>query len=287
VSAEPADLPFTRVAVIGLGLMGGSLAMALRGKCARLFGADPDPRTVELALHNGVVEEADTDPAQILPFADLVVLAAPVRAILGLLSVLDHLHPGPAVVLDLGSTKREITAAMAGLPERFDPVGGHPMCGKEKFGLAFAEAGLFRGAPFALMTLPRTSRRAMGLAEELAHAVDALPLWMNPESHDRYTAASSHLPYLVANALAGATPMEAKLLVGTGFRSTSRLAGSSPAMMLDILTTNRENILAGLDRFSEQLGLLRDCLVSGDEARLAAILEKNKACYEGLLGGNS
>lgn len=287
MSAEPSDLPFTRVAVIGLGLMGGSLAMALRGKCARLLGADPDPQTVELALHNGVVEEADTDPGRILPSAGLVIFAAPVRAILGLLGVLDQLHPGPAVVMDLGSTKREVTAVMSRLPERFDPVGGHPMCGKEKYGLAFAEAGLFCGAPFALVALPRTSRKAMGLAEELAHTIDAVPLWMNPESHDRWTAASSHLPYLVANALAGATPAEAKLLIGTGFRSTSRLAGSSPEMMLDILTTNRENILTGLDRFSEQLALLRECLASGDDARLASALEKNKGCYENLLGGKS
>jgi len=285
VSAEPIDLPFTRVAVVGLGLMGGSLAMALRGRCPRILGADADESCVQLALQNGVIDEGNVDPARILPAADLVILAAPVRAILRLLGDLDHLHPGSAVVIDLGSTKREITAAMAELPARFDPVGGHPMCGKEKSGLTYAEAGLFHGAPFALVSLPRTSQRAMHLAEELAHTVCAQPLWMNADAHDRWTAATSHLPYLVANALVGSTPLDAQLLVSSGFRSTARLAGSRPEMMGDILATNREYILAGLERFRSQLDQLGQLIQTGDDARLLNHLEQNESRYEALTGG--
>jgi prephenate dehydrogenase len=121
--SAPLELAHCRVAVIGLGLMGGSLALALRGQCNSLLGVDVDPEIVALALKRGIVDKASTDLSTILPGADLVVLAAPVLAILNLLKGLPQAHPGRAVVLDLGSTKARILEAMNGLPERFDPIG--------------------------------------------------------------------------------------------------------------------------------------------------------------------
>ncbi len=257
---DPAFISTARVAVLGLGLMGGSLAMALHGKCAVLLGIDPDESALSLALGRGYVDKASTDPAELLPEADIIVLAAPIHAILAMLEALPGLHPGQAVVLDLGSTKKEITLAMDNLPGRFDVIGGHPICGKEKSGLENADASLYQGAPFVLTPLPATTPAAKATALELVQAVGGRPLWLDPETHDRWIAFTSHLPYILALALATSTPSEAASLVGPGFRSTSRVAATPASIMLDILATNRSNILASIDLFREQMDILEACL---------------------------
>jgi prephenate dehydrogenase len=272
-AAEPPFFGCDRLAILGLGLMGGSLAMALRGHCAGLLGIDPDPAAVQLALEKGVVGRAATDPAELLAEAEVIILAAPVNTILELLQILPELHPGPAVVLDLGSTKSRIVEAMEKLPERFDPIGGHPMCGKERSGLANADPALFRGAPFAFTPLARTRPGARKFASTLAQALGANPLWLDPATHDRWVAATSHLPYLVSNALAACTPLEAAPLVGSGFRSATRLAPTSASMMLDILMTNRENVLAALGSFRQQLAQVESLLTACDYPALQEILE--------------
>ncbi len=256
-----------RITIVGLGLMGGSLAQALRGRCAALYGADPDRATQHLAQAKGIVDAISADPAD-LPPADILVLAAPVRAILALLRTLPQWHPAPAIVVDLGSTKRAITSAMADLPVQYDPVGGHPMCGKEVGSLANADPLLYQGAPFAFTLLSRTSLRARQMAVQLATAVYAQPLWLDPETHDRWVAATSHVPYLIANALAAATPVEVSPLVGPGYRSTTRVAASSQQMMLDILFTNREQVLAALAQFRARLDALEADLTAADETAM-------------------
>ncbi len=175
-----------RIAILGLGLMGGSLALALRGKCAALLGIDPDPRVIQFALERRIVDRGAAHPAELLSQADLIVLAAPVRAILNILRSLPDLHPNPAMVLDLGSTKVEIAAALAGLPERFEAVAGHPFCGKETSSIEHAEARLYQSAPFVLVELPNSTPRACELALELVEAIGAQPLWLDAETHDRW-----------------------------------------------------------------------------------------------------
>jgi prephenate dehydrogenase len=250
----------TRLAILGLGLMGGSLALALRGKCARLLGMDQDAATLALAAQTGLVDKLSANPAEILAEADLIVLAMPVRAILAFLQDLPNLHPGPAVVLDLGSTKAAIAAAMARLPARFNPIGGHPMCGKERSGLALADPGLYEQAPFALTPLPRTTPGGRGLAEALVRAAGARPVWVDAETHDLWVAATSHLPYLLACALAAATPEEAAPLIGPGYRGASRLSVSPVEMMMDILSTNRAPVLAAVSRMRSELEGIEACL---------------------------
>jgi prephenate dehydrogenase len=271
------SLSSTRIAIIGLGLMGGSLALALHGKCAGLLGADPDPQTIDLARRSGLCDKIATDPAIILPEADMVILATPVGEILKLVQQLPDLYPRPGVVMDIGSTKVEICQALAGLPERYDVIGGHPMCGREKLGLANAEAGLFSGAVFGLTPLKRTSSHARSLVEGLVVKIGARPLWLDPETHDRWVAATSHLPYLVSVALCLATSKEASSLVGPGFLSSSRLAATPHSMMLDVLLTNRENILIALNRFRSQLDTLEGVLVQTDPAKLSDVLTQGRA----------
>jgi prephenate dehydrogenase len=264
--------------------MGGSMALALRGKVASILGIDPDRRTLDLALQIGAVDEASEHAASLLPGADVVILAAPVRAILSLLNELPGLHPGSAIVMDIGSTKARIIQAMQALPERFDPVGGHPMCGKERSSLANAEAALFQGATFAFIPLARTSLRARSLAGQLAEAIGARPLWLEADTHDRWVAATSHLPYLVANALAAATPAEVAPLIGPGFRSTARLAPSALDVMIDTLESNRPNVLESLRRFQDRLKIIEEKLSRNDESELRHLLFQGAQNYEELIG---
>jgi prephenate dehydrogenase len=283
-------LSASRVVLWGLGLMGGSLAMALNGKCCGLVGIDADPATVAQARERKIVdaawhvEEALSRPGDILAGADLIVLATPVRTILSVLGDLPALCPGPAVILDMGSTKRQIVAAMDRLPARFDPVGGHPMCGKEKNSLQYADAGIYRDAVFALVGLERTSERARRLVTEMVQAVGARSMWMGAEEHDRRVAATSHVPFLLASALARATPAEAAALVGPGFRSASRLAGSSAGMMVDILATNTDNVLAALRSVRSVIEEYESLLVEGSLVGLAAGFEEGSRCYRELTG---
>ncbi|HEX7596641.1 MAG TPA: prephenate dehydrogenase dimerization domain-containing protein, partial [Polyangia bacterium] len=132
---------------------------------------------------------------------------------------------------------------------------------------------LFRGAPFAFTPLARTRPAARQFAAALAQAIGAAPLWLDPVTHDRWVAASSHLPYLAANALAACTPLEAAPLVGSGFRSATRLAPTPPGIMLDILMTNRENVLAALGSFRQQLAQVESLLAACDYPALREVLE--------------
>ena len=280
---DPEDLASCQVAIVGLGLMGGSLAMALRGKCAKLLGVDSDIGTLSLALERKIVDQVADHPGELLPEADLVILATPVRVIIEYLGNLSTLHPGRACILDIGSTKTEILQAMQGLPDRFDPIGGHPICGKERSSLAYADPVLYQGARFVFVPLFRTSKRALSLATQIADAIRAIPLWIDPETHDRWVAATSHLPYLLSSLLASATPLEAQPLVGPGFRSTTRLAGSSPEMMLDILATNRLHVLKRLEYFRQQLESVEESLAQSDWTTLKNLLVEGAACYEELI----
>lgn len=282
---EPDFSTSSRIAIIGLGLMGGSLALALRDHGQQLLGCDKDPAALELAQEQNLFIKLSRDPAEILPEAEVVILATPLHAILELIKQLPGLHPGSPIVLDLGSTKTDVLRAMEKLPSRFDPLGGHPMCGKEMPGFENAEADIFQGAAFAFTPLERTSTAARFFAEQLASAVGARALWLDPGTHDQWSAATSHLPYLVASALVGSTPSQVKPLVGSGFRSTTRIAGTPASIMLDVLETNRENVLAQLEKLLQVLKEYQELLSSGDYAPLKSILNMNANDQQDLVSG--
>jgi prephenate dehydrogenase len=263
----------TRAAIIGLGLMGGSLALGLADRFKKLSASDPDPITRELAVQKGIVTQISADPQDILPDADLIILAAPVSAIIELIPHLPDLHSGSPVVIDLGSTKTQICRVFQQLPARFETVGGHPMCGKAVSGLNHAEADLFMGAPFAFTPTSGTTERARAYADQIALTLGATPVWTGPHTHDSWVAATSHLPYLISCALVLSTPEEAVQLVGPGFRSASRLASSPASIMLPILETNRTPVLKAIERFHHQLRILEDAIKSNNNEGLAEQLK--------------
>jgi len=277
----PSDFSLARsnVVILGLGLMGGSLAMSLRGHCASLLGVDPHPAALELALSLAIVDRASADPAPLLPEADVIILAAPVDEILALLAQLPALTPNPCIVLDLGSTKRLVLEAMSRLPARFEPIGGHPLCGKEKLSLVHAEAGMYRDAAFFLSPPPNASPRALSAAHQVIQAIGARAIVVDAGEHDRMLAFTSHLPFLLSCALALTAPGEATPFAGSGFRSASRLAGTPASMMSAVLRSNRENVLAALSRAQDHLANLESALASGDEAELNSLLDLSRASY--------
>ncbi|RIK36119.1 MAG: prephenate dehydrogenase/arogenate dehydrogenase family protein [Chloroflexi bacterium] len=264
------------VAVVGLGLMGASLCMDLvQGKlCREVRGVARRTETVLDAFFGGAVDLATNDLPTGVIGADIVILATPVRTIVEMLRELGpHLWPG-TLVMDMGSTKSEICAAMNLLPPGVQPVGGHPMCGKETAGFGSAETGLYRQAPWVLSPLPRTSPDALQLATELAEAVGARPVVLEAERHDRLVASISHLPFLLASALIHAVDEVGQAdelvwrLAAGGFRDTSRVAASDTRMFLDILLTNRSAVLEQVDNFAAQLACLRTLLAEGNEEQL-------------------
>jgi prephenate dehydrogenase len=269
-----------QVTIVGLGLMGGSLAGALRGRCRTVLGVARRQETVEAALERGLIDEGTTHLAKGVRQADVVMLATPVRVILQLLEAIGPLLPPGCLLMDLGSTKALIVEAMAYLPDDVQPLGGHPMCGKETAGIEAAEPGLYEGATFILTPLPRTSEQALSLGRELAVAAGAHPLVLSAERQDFLVGTMSHLPYLMACALVGtadattsADPAAWKIVAG-GFRDTTRVAGSDVTMMTDILLTNREEVVKALDAFQEQIRRLARIVARGEEAELRTQLGK-------------
>jgi prephenate dehydrogenase len=281
--ADPDFLRDTNIAVFGLGLMGGSFALAVQPYCRGVFGIDPDPEALADAKMSGIFSAVSSEPSQLVTHVDLVVLAAPVKVIIDLIMRLPDWLSGKAMVLDLGSTKESIVMAMELMPERFDALGGHPMCGKETSSFKNAEATLFKGHPFILTPLKRTSPNMLRLTEQLIDRIGAYPLYLDPTTHDYWVSATSHVPHLLANCLAAITPVEAAPLIGPGFRSSARLAASSSRVLLDILQTNRSNILEQITTFDQRLQVIKNMLERQEYLELEEVLKKGSKQYYDLV----
>ncbi len=271
------NLSKARVSIVGLGLMGASLALDLRGHCAEIIGVSRSPATLNYAIEHHIVDRlAEFDQAL---DCDLLVLAAPIRTIINQLQQISASSPAAqisqsTVVVDMGSTKTEIVQAMQNLPPRFDPIGGHPMCGKEVAGIQYSEMGLYRNQTFVLTVLERTSPRALALVQEMIDVIGARALMLSPGKQDALVSMISHLPYLAASALvrAAVAKNDPQLwdVAASGFRDTSRLAASDLTMMLDIILTNRESILDALKSYRVEMDALTALVESGDEQALRA-----------------
>ena len=276
------------VAIVGLGLMGGSLALGLAGKCRRRIGLDSDPGADKAALEKRAVDELALHLPDLVEKSDVIILAAPVRTILAVLKELSEIRPtrgSVRIVIDIGSTKSEIVAAMEQLSPGYDPLGGHPICGREVQGIGHADAALYKNAPFVLTPISRTTPRALSVGRRLAEVLGARPLELSAAEHDTLVASTSHLPHLVAVALAQTARRlpSAAALVGPGFRDTSRLAASNLDMMTDILLTNREHVLQALEEYIHRLEALGQRVREGDESRLKVLLAEGRRARQELL----
>jgi len=270
------ELADRRITIIGLGLMGGSLALDLLEQGMQVSGVDSDPNTASLAREAGI---ATVELSTALTNSDVTVLATPVRETLSLLEALRSDPPELELVIDLGSTKRQIVEAMDALPEGLAAIGGHPLCGKELSGFQQAQVGLFQGSRFVLTPGSHTTEAALAIAEQLIDSLGATPLHMDASRHDQLLGTASHLPYLLAMALTGAAESLGKDdaaiwdVVSSGFMSGSRLASSDLTMMIDILKTNRDMVLAALKGAQAELDQLSSLLSTGDDEALGDHLQ--------------
>jgi len=276
---------FEKIGIVGLGLIGGSIALKAREIWpASLVIAVDNKDVLETAMRLHAIDVA-ADDLIVLAEADLVILAAPVMQNLALLDQLDEHVRLPAIVTDTGSTKRTIVDAARRLPARFTFVGGHPLGGAAVSGLEHARPDLFKGRPWLFTPSGDGGGEALDRLCAFVSALGAEPRVMSPDAHDRLLALISHLPQFTASALmqvvgegAGA---EGLALAGRGLVDTTRLASSPADIWKDIASTNRDEIGRALDALIERLTTLRADLNQGDE--LAEIFSAAARWRENLI----
>lgn len=264
------------IAVVGLGLIGGSLALALRqnGLAKDIAGYDVNSDVTCRAQELGAITYACATVEEAAQQADIVVLATPIHAIPEMLKrIAPSLRPG-TLVTDTASTKaRVLSWASTLLPASVVFVGGHPMAGRECSGIEAAEAGLFEGRAYCLTPTEKTPAEAIVRLGAIIMGLGAQPLVLDAERHDRQVAGISHLPFVLSSVLVQMLcgeedwPEMARL-AASGFRDMSRLAAGSPAMYRDICLTNKEAILGHLDALTVQLASIRSLIATGDDALL-------------------
>jgi prephenate dehydrogenase len=284
-----------RVAVLGVGLIGGSIGLAAKRRLdAEVSGFDPDPEVLSRATASGALDASAPSVAEAVAGADVVFCAAPVGALPEL--VAEALAAGgEAAVTDVGSTKREL---IAGLPdagaERF--IGGHPLAGAETSGVENARAELFEGARWYLTPTERSSGMLYDRLQRTIADLGARPQAIDAETHDRVMATVSHLPHVLANVLvqeaAAALAEESERLpeVGPSFRDTTRVAGANPSIWADIFATNREAVAREIDAVADRLGEAAQLIRAGDPDAVrawhrAALDDRRRLLEADLVGG--
>ncbi len=280
-----------RVAILGLGLMGASLGLALRAQGVHVVGYNHSPANARTALERGAVEAIAPTPAEAVAGASLVVLAAPVLANIAFADEIAGALAPDAVVTDMGSTKGEFCRRVAAAHPGMCLVGSHPVAGSEKQGAGAARADLFQGRRCVVTPLPGKPEGAVKRVEALWRAVGAVTIRMSPEAHDRLLARTSHLPHLVSAALAETIGRDRAAEVGTfcgpGFCDTTRLAAGSVPMWRDILETNRAAIESELRAFKDAVDALYRDIHAGDSVSWTRFLDRARAARAALLEGRA
>jgi prephenate dehydrogenase len=276
---------FSAVAIVGVGLIGGSIGLALRqrGLCQRVVGIGRRIPSLEAALAHGCVTEVTTSIAEGVRETGLVVVCTPVETIAQHIAEAARHCPEGCVLTDAGSTKaavvKEVEAALAGrFPSKLPFVGSHPIAGSERSGPAAAQADLFAGRVVVVTATDRSDQRAITAIESFWQSLGASIVRKEPEEHDALLACTSHLPHLVAAALAATTPAdgEALLLTGSGWADTTRIAAGDPELWRQIFLANRGATLKALTDFETVLKTWRDALQNGDGSLLIELLKEGK-----------
>jgi prephenate dehydrogenase len=278
-----------RVALLGVGLIGGSIGLAARARAgAHVRGHDPDAGVSERALQLGAIDEVADSVESAIEGAEVVFVAAPVGALPAAVERALAAAGPECVVTDVGSTKLAVAAATA--DERF--IGGHPLAGAETAGVDNAREDLFDGATWYLTP---AQGRTVGVLYERLHrllsALGARPTAIDPDTHDRLMASVSHLPHVLANLLvaqaAGSLGEDSHArmpAVGPSFRDATRVAGANTAIWTDIYVANRDALLAGIDELSDRLARARALVAAADAPEIAAWNDSARAARDALLG---
>lgn len=275
-----------RVAIIGLGLIGGSLALALKRSGQhkyRITGYVRRPEVGTKALNQGIADAVETSLQKAVREAELVIIATPVLTIKDILSQIAPFLPSGCVVTDTASTKVQVMKwAREILPSGVDFIGGHPMAGKETHGIEAALADLFQGCVYCLTPSEKASPSSVDKVVELVKRVGASPYFIAAQEHDELVAGISHLPMLLSATLVSVTAndpswQKMSFLAASGYRDITRLASGNPEVNADICLSNRQAIISWIDKFSEELKRYRQMIASADASLKQALIEANKA----------
>jgi prephenate dehydrogenase len=271
--------------IVGVGLIGGSVGLAARerGVAGRILGVGRSPESLARAVGCRAIDAGTCDLAGAARDSDLILFCSPVdRIVTQVRQAAEVCRPG-TVLTDAGSTKDTIVRAVDGtLPDGVAFVGGHPLAGSEKRGPEHARAGLFAGRVVILTPTPQTDSRAVERVTGFWRALGARVLSMNPQDHDDALAVTSHLPHLVAAALANTLPDHLRDLAATGFRDTTRVAAGDPDLWAAIFAQNRGAVLAALGRLNAGLAAFRDALEHDDNFALHQWLDHAKQVRDAL-----
>jgi len=281
---------FRRVAIIGVGLIGGSFGLTLRkfSLAEVVVGAGRNPENTHLAVKRGALHQEYKTAAEAVANAELVILSTPVKAIIPTLKeILPYLSPD-TIITDAGSTKAEVVRqAESILPPDIFFIGGHPMAGSEQSGIKAANDCLFNKAFYIFTPTEKSSPTALAKLKTLAKGLGARVVEMSPEKHDCVVAAISHLPHLIAACLVNtllAFPDKENFLslAAGGFKDTTRIAAGSPEMWRDIFLSNQEMVLTAANFFRHQLGLFEEAIARGNGQAIFNFLEQARKIRAGL-----
>ena len=278
-----------KILIIGLGMIGGSLAKSLKevGFARSICAYDSDVQALETGVRLGVIDSGYSDIAKAMVGADIIILAVPVKATASVFELIKpHLHSA-MIISDVGSTKGSVIeaakAVFGAVPENFIPA--HPIAGSEKSGVQAADSQLFAGRKVIITEHCNTSKSATLMIARLWQSTGAEVLQMDVEKHDQVLAATSHLPHLLAFSLVDSLAKESSSLdifryAAGGFRDFTRIAASDPTMWSDVCSANKQAILAQLETFTDGLNTLRVAIETEDEQRIKAIFTRAKAARE-------
>lgn len=276
---------FRKVTVVGIGLLGGSLAMAIKKNhlAREVVGVSRRQAALQYALKNKIIDQGSSNIVKSVENADLVVLATPIQTILTLISTLGgHLKRG-CIVTDVGSTKATIVqAAQKHFPSHVLFVGSHPLAGSEKKGIEFSTASLFEQSHCLLTPTDKTNKGALEKVSEFWTKVGATVKTVSPDEHDAIVAYTSHVPHLLAYGLMDAIPGDHLPFGATGLKDTTRIASSNPELWADICMQNAKNMTKSLDEIIRVVAGYRKAIVVGDENFLVESFKKAKEKRDGL-----
>lgn len=278
-----------RLCIIGVGLIGGSLALALKaaGNVREVVGVDHDQVNLHEALRLGIIDRGEMDLVEGVIGADLVVFAAPVGALTNIFKTLQPVWNSEAIYTDTGSTKGDVIASLVevfgGVPKNFVP--GHPIAGAERSGATSASSDLFKGRRVILTPMVTTSSKALQTVERLWHNVGSCVHEMEAMHHDQVLAATSHLPHVLAfvlTAMLGRQDEKQEIFqfAAGGFRDFTRIASSDPRMWVDICFANQQEIITLIESYRDALSQTADFLRNGDRERLLKLFQDARAARQ-------